>query len=101
MSKLYFTLTGTKHYFGKELFEGLGKIGYVANSSYTVIGDSMSAGRIYEILQKQKQCWALITELFVAQVRSAFWKTKRNLKNQKRKSMNKETLLLEDAGLNP
>ena len=48
MSKIYFTLTGTKHYFGKELFEGLGKIGYVANSSNTVIGDSMSAGRIYD-----------------------------------------------------
>lgn len=48
MSKIYFTLTGTKHYFEKELFEGLGKIGYVANSSYTVIGDSMSAGRIYD-----------------------------------------------------
>ena len=66
MSKIYFTLTGTNHYFGKEFlkkgakirlekepdneydkeaikvtYEGLGKIGYVANSSYTVIGDSM------------------------------------------------------------
>jgi len=73
MSKIYFTLTGTKHYYGKEFlkagtkillkkepdneydkeaikvtYEGLGKIGYVANSSYTVIGDSMSAGRIYD-----------------------------------------------------
>lgn len=73
MSKIYFTLTGTSHYFGKEFlkkgmkirlekeadneydkeaikvtYEGLGKIGYVANSSYTVIGDSMSAGRIYD-----------------------------------------------------
>lgn len=28
--------------------EGLGVIGYVANSTYTVIGDSMSAGRIYD-----------------------------------------------------
>lgn len=28
--------------------EGLGKIGYVANSPYTVIGESMSAGRIYD-----------------------------------------------------
>mgnify|MGYP000817011536 CR=1 FL=1 len=28
----------------KVTYEGLGKIGYVANSSYTVIGDSMSAG---------------------------------------------------------
>ena len=73
MSKIYFTLTGTNHYFGKEflkkgtkirlekepdneydkeaikvIYEGLGKIGYVANSSYTVLGDSMSAGRIYD-----------------------------------------------------
>ena len=73
MSKIYFTLTGTKHYYGKDFlkkgakihfekeqdneydkeaikvtYEGLGKIGYIANSSYTVIGDSMSAGRIYD-----------------------------------------------------
>ncbi len=32
----------------KVTYKGLGKIGYVANSSYTVIGDSMSAGRIYD-----------------------------------------------------
>ena len=73
MSKTYFTLTGTKHYYGQDFlkkgmkiylekerdneydkeaikvtYEGLGKIGYIANSSYTVIGDSMSAGRIYD-----------------------------------------------------
>lgn len=71
--KIYFTLAGTKHYFGDEFLEkgmklelekepdnehdkeaivvnveGLGKIGYVANSPYTVIGESMSAGRIYD-----------------------------------------------------
>ena len=71
--KVFFTLTGTKHYFGKDflkpgmklqlkkeldneydkeaimvMIEGLGKIGYVANSPYTVIGESMSAGRIYD-----------------------------------------------------
>ena len=28
--------------------EGLGLIGYVANSPYTVQGESMSAGRIYD-----------------------------------------------------
>ena len=28
--------------------EGLGDIGYVANSTHTVIGESMSAGRIYD-----------------------------------------------------
>ena len=73
MAKIYFTLTGTKHYFGSQFlepgmkielekepdnvydreailvkFEGLGKIGYVANSPYTVLGDSMSAGRLYD-----------------------------------------------------
>ena len=77
MGKIYFTLTGTNHYFGKEFlkkgtkirlekepdneydkeaikvtYEGLGKIGYVANSSNTVLGDSMSAGRIYDKIGK-------------------------------------------------
>lgn len=71
--KIFFTLTGTRHYFGDEFLEkgmglelkkepdnerdkeaimvnveGLGKIGYVANSPHTVIGESMSAGRIYD-----------------------------------------------------
>lgn len=71
--KVFFTLTGTKHYFGKDFLkpgmklllkkepdneydkeaimvtvDGLGKIGYVANSPYTVIGESMSAGRVYD-----------------------------------------------------
>ncbi len=71
--KVFFTLTGTKHYFGDEFLEkgmklelekepdnehdkeaiivkveGLGKVGYVANSPYTVIGESMSAGRVYD-----------------------------------------------------
>ena len=78
MAKIFITLTGTKHYFGNEFlkkgmkvrlekdpdneydkeaikvtYEGLGKIGYVANSSYTVIGDSMSAGRIYDKIGKK------------------------------------------------
>ena len=73
MTKIYITLTGTKYYFGKDFlengmklklekepdnkydkeainvsYEGLGKIGYVANSSYTVIGESISAGRLYD-----------------------------------------------------
>ena len=73
MAKVFITLTGTKHYFGNDFLEkgtkirlekepdngydkeaikvtykGLGKIGYVANSSYTVIGESMSAGRLYD-----------------------------------------------------
>ena len=73
MAKIYFTLTGVKHYYGTDFLEkgmkirlekepdnaydkeaiqvtlsGLGKIGYVANSPYTVIGESMSAGRLYD-----------------------------------------------------
>ena len=88
MSKIYFTLTGTKHYYGKDFlkkgakihlekeqdneydkeaikvtYEGLGKIGYIANSSYTVIGDSMSAGRLYDkIGKKAKAKVVLVTE---------------------------------------
>ena len=73
MAKTFVTLTGTKYYFGNEFlkkgmklklvkepenehdkeaikvtYEGLGKVGYVANSSYTVIGDCISAGRLYD-----------------------------------------------------
>ena len=73
MKKTYFTITGTHHYFGKEFIkpemevnlvkvpenefdkeaikvemEGLSKIGYVANTPYTVLGDSISAGRLYD-----------------------------------------------------
>ena len=77
MSKVYFTITGTHHYFGNEFIEpgmevelvkepdneydkeaikveleGLGKIGYVANSTYSVLGDSMSAGRLYDRVEE-------------------------------------------------
>ena len=73
MDKIYFTIAGTKHHYGQELFEpkqevkltkepdnefdkeaikvemeGLGLVGYVANSPYTVQGESMSAGRMYD-----------------------------------------------------
>ena len=73
MSKVYFTLTGEKHYYGNEFLkpgmklilekepdnefdkeaikvemDGLGLVGYVANSPYTVQGESMSAGRLYD-----------------------------------------------------
>lgn len=33
--------------------EGLGKLGYVANSPYTVLGDSLSAGRLYDRIGKK------------------------------------------------
>lgn len=73
MKTIYFTVTGTWHYYGQEFLEpgmrvdlikdqdneydkeairaemeGLGKIGYVANSPQTVLGESCSAGRLYD-----------------------------------------------------
>ena len=73
MKKVYITITGLNHRFGQEflepkmkvqlvkepdneydneaikvMMEGLGHIGYVANSTYTVLGDCMSAGRLYD-----------------------------------------------------
>ncbi len=78
MGKVYFTITGMNHYYGNDFlkpgmkvelfkepdneydkeairveFEGLGKIGYVANSPYTVLGESRSAGRIYDQMKKK------------------------------------------------
>lgn len=35
------------------MLEGLGKLGYVANSPYTVLGDSLSAGRLYDRIGKK------------------------------------------------
>lgn len=73
MKEMYMTIAGMDHYFGPRVLEkgmkvklekepenehdreaiavkckGLGKIGYVANSPWTVQGESMSAGRIYD-----------------------------------------------------
>ena len=78
MKKVYFTLTGTNHYYGLDFlkdgdkvmlikepdneydkeairieYPGLNKIGYVANSPHTVLGDSLSAGHIYELFGKK------------------------------------------------
>ena len=78
MSKVYFTIAGMNHYYGMDFlepgmkvklrkepdneydkeairveFKGLGKIGYVANSPYTVIGDSFSAGRMHDLIKKK------------------------------------------------
>mgnify|MGYP005803592297 CR=1 FL=1 len=72
MGKVYFTLTGTQHYYGKDFLKkgmkvrlikepeneydreairvelpGLGKVGYVANSTRRVIGASRRAESIY------------------------------------------------------
>lgn len=33
--------------------KGMGQVGYVANSTYTVKGESMSAGRIYDKIGKK------------------------------------------------
>lgn len=37
----------------KAVLEPLGTIGYVANSSYTVLSECMSAGRLYDKIGKQ------------------------------------------------
>ena len=68
MSNMYFTITGLNHYYGNEFLEkeydreaisvnlaGLGKIGYVANSPYTVLGESYSAGRLYDKIEDEAQ----------------------------------------------
>ena len=79
MKDVFFTITGMDHYFGSDFLKkgmkvrlikepdneydkeairvelkGLGKIGYVANSPYTVLGDSKSAGRMYDLMKKAK-----------------------------------------------
>lgn len=73
MAKTFITITGLNCRYGSEFFEkgmevilvkepdneydkeaikveleGLGQIGYVANSPKTVLGESMSAGRLYD-----------------------------------------------------
>lgn len=78
MAKLYFTITGMNYRYGSDFLEpgmevrlekepdneydkeaikvtmeGLDVIGYVANSTKTVIGDTMSAGRIYDKIGKK------------------------------------------------
>ncbi len=78
MKNTYFTITGMDHYYGCDFLEkgmkvklikepdneydkeairvevkGLGKVGYVANSPYTVLGESKSAGRMYDQIKKK------------------------------------------------
>ena len=78
MQDVYFTITGMDHYYGSNIFEpgtkvklvkdpdnkhdreaikvvlpGLDKIGYVANSVYTVLGESYSAGRLYDKISEE------------------------------------------------
>ena len=84
MCSAYITIAGTRHYFGQEFIqpdmtvrltkepdnehdreairvelEGLGKIGYVANSPSTVLGESFSAGRIYDRIGDTAQATVL------------------------------------------
>ena len=73
MMKCYVTITGLNHYYGTAPFQvgqklqlikeptnaydreairaelpGLGRVGYVANSVHTVVGECLSAGRLYD-----------------------------------------------------
>ncbi|MBP3241594.1 MAG: DNA-binding protein [Oribacterium sp.] len=85
MKDVYFTITGMNHYYGNDFlkkgmkvklikepknvhdkeairveFKGLGKIGYVANSAGTVLGESNSAGRIYDYFGKKAKGKVLV-----------------------------------------
>ena len=85
MKKIYFTIAGTNFYHGKDFFEkdmkvklvkepdneydkeailvkvdGLGDVGHVANSPYTVIGESYSAGRLYDKIESTKSILMVI-----------------------------------------
>lgn len=76
VENIYFTITGTSYRYGKDFLEkdmkvylekdpdneydkeaikvemeGLGQIGWVANSTNTVLGESWSAGRIYDRIE--------------------------------------------------
>ena len=76
MARMYFTITGLDHRYGQAFLkpgmkvtlekepdnktdseailvkmEGLGPIGYVANSVYTRVRDSYSAGRLYDKIE--------------------------------------------------
>ena len=76
--KIWFTIAGTNHYCGsdfmkkgmkvrlekepdnkydreaiKVMMDGFGHVGYVANSRHTVVGDSWSAGRLYDRIGKK------------------------------------------------
>jgi len=80
MNKIFFTITGTNHHYGHDFIEpdmkvklvkepdndfdkeaikvemeGLGHIGYVANSPYTIAGESYSAGRLYDKIGEEAE----------------------------------------------
>lgn len=78
MKEIYITIAGMNHYYGTSVLEkgdkvklikepdnehdkeaievkvkALGRIGYVANSPWTVQGESISAGRLYDKIGKK------------------------------------------------
>lgn len=82
MKKIYVTLTGTAYFFGTDFLKkgmkvklvkepdnkydpeairvelkGLGTIGHVANSVKTRMGESFSAGRLYDRIGKKAQAY--------------------------------------------
>ena len=84
MCSAYITIANTRHYFGQGFIqpdmtvrlikepdnehdreairvelEGLDKIGYVSNSPYTVLGESFSAGRLYDRIGDTAQATVL------------------------------------------
>lgn len=69
MDKVFITLTGTKHYFGN-----------------TVIGESMSAGRLYDKIGKN----AYAKVELVTPAGTICKVCKKSLKNEKKETMNDE-----------
>ena len=84
MNEMYITIAGMNHYYGTEFIEkgmkvklekepdneydkeaivvkmeGLDKVGYVANSPHTVLGESASAGRIYDKIGEEIEATVL------------------------------------------
>lgn len=78
MKEMYVTITGIRHYYGvkpfsvgkrikcskeknnpydseaiKVVMKEIGTVGYIANSTYTVVTGTSSAGRIYEKVKKE------------------------------------------------
>jgi len=81
MEEKYVSIVGLKHYYGSEIFrvgqlltlkkdfdntyddeaiavhvESVGKVGYIANSPYTVVRGTRSAGRIYDSFEEEIKC---------------------------------------------
>ena len=101
MKEMYFTIAGCNHYYGSDFMEkgmkvklvkepdneydneaiqvkikGLGKVGYVANSPYTVKGESMSAGRLYDKIGGIRLILQLLIYRSLSQTMIAEYKTK-------------------------